>query len=263
MRCQNLLKWLMIVILAPVSTLTLGADNDPIGKKIDNAKIMERVALIGVIAGGSSKSGVAVIRDTRTGRTYAIKTGDNLPGVGHIRLSGVKRELAVFDVDGKDFEVRLTVGGYAQNADDEEDLDADMVAEPEGPGLFEKWNGLSLGDLDVVRDGDINTRANRREERRSNSAGDNLGHRDGSDQSTNGNKNHSEIVVDLTDQNKTDQANELRKDKDGPANDFLDQMTVGKRRGTKSQNQDGAVGARKTNLGDLKINKGANSSAAE
>ena len=113
----------LFAVAAAVSVTTNieAADYEQIGQKIDNAKIMDRVVLVGVIAGGSAtKDGVAVIKDNITGRTYAIKTGDNLPGVNHIQLKSVRRELAVFNVEGKEYQVRLSIGGYAQEAEDDE-----------------------------------------------------------------------------------------------------------------------------------------------
>lgn len=131
-----------VVFLSFLPASVWGADNGPVGRKIDNAQIMDRVALVGVIASGvGSADDVAVIKDNMTGKTYAIKTGDNLPGVGHIKLKSVRREMAVFNADGKEFHVRLSIGGYTSEAD-ESAADAD---DPDGSGLFANWHSGKMG----------------------------------------------------------------------------------------------------------------------
>lgn len=217
---KNFLNLLVIGSLASTYQTSFGAELDPVGKRIDNAQVMNRVALVGVIAGGSATSGVAVIKDNQTGRTYAIKTGDNLPGVGHIKLQGVQRELAIFDVAGKEYQVRLSVGGYAQEAEDDEDLDADIASEYDGPGLFEKWHGVGVA-VDDHNDSESLSATNERQdllnESRKNDDGNNRM----------GSRNHSTVVVDLDNTAKSDAAVKLRKDQDGPVNAFLDHLTVG------------------------------------
>jgi hypothetical protein len=198
-RRYGLRSALISAVVMPAGVM-LAAEKEPIGRKIDNAQVMERVQLVGVIAGSSAKSGIAVIKDAQTGKTYAIKTGDILPGVPNIKLQSVQRELAVFNADGKEFHVRLALGGYAQEAEDDEDLSADL-GKASGPGLFEKWYGSNLGvgpDLvDGLRDGD--TKSGR-------SGPLNTGHQ-------------------MPKSGSTDEAAKLREDRDGPVNDYLDQIT--------------------------------------
>jgi len=138
------------------------ADAQPIERKYDNAQIMDRVQLVGVIAGGASANdGIALIKDAQTGRTYVIKTGDNLPGVSHIKLHKVQRELAVFEAEGKEFQVHLSLkaapatvpasdvtaanGTALTEKTKQNDNDDQMDDESNGPGLFEKWYGNNLG----------------------------------------------------------------------------------------------------------------------
>ncbi len=263
MRRNHLLNCMMITALSTIAQISLAADTDPIGKKIDNAQIMERVALIGVIAGGSDASGVAVIKDTKTGRTYAIKTGDNLPGVGHIKLSSVRRELAVFNVDGQDYSVRLSVGGYAQTADDDEDLEADLNEEHEGPGLFEKWHGSGIADLDIGQDDEangiaekmVNTRRDESEVKTKRSAKGNT--------PTDKNPNHTEIVVETNDQARAEEANALRTDKDGPVHEFLDELTTAKSQDSKLKNKINAANATKKQIKAENVNVDVRNEAAE
>jgi hypothetical protein len=217
----------LFAVAAAVSVTTNieAADYEQIGQKIDNAKIMDRVVLVGVIAGGSAtKDGVAVIKDNITGRTYAIKTGDNLPGVNHIQLKSVRRELAVFNVEGKEYQVRLSIGGYAQEAEDDEDLAADLNKD-EGPGLFEKWYGSKIvAGTDVVRN-----------------AGDEISHSDKL-----GEKNSNEpVVIEMNNTASSDEAVNLRKDKDGPVVEFLDKLTHTTRSHNKSKGD--SVSARNEN----------------
>lgn len=246
----KILKLMMIASLAPVYKTALGADVDPVGKKIDNAQVMNRVALVGVIAGGSAASGVAVIKDSQTGRTYAIKTGDNLPGVGHIKLRSVKRELAVFDVEGKEYQVRLSVGGYAQDAEDDEDLDADIAQEHEGPGLFEKWHSVGLVTED--RDGkEIGKRASENEAPSSDST------------NMNRKRNHTTIAVDSDNLEKAAEAEKLRQDHDGPVTTFLDDLTNGVVADGKLRKKIDAANAAKNKTEALNVNGAVNTGAAE
>ena len=180
------------------------AEKEPIGHKIDNAQVIERVQLVGVIAGAKAKSGIAVIKDALTGKTYAIKTGDILPGVPHIKLQSVQRELAVFNADGKEFKIRLAMSGFAQEADDDEDLSADL-GKSNGPGLFEKWYGSKIGvgpDLvDGQNDSSLKLPPTKFEEVNSAS-------------STANGKNAL-----------NDEATKLREDNDGPVADYLNRIT--------------------------------------
>ena len=193
------------LMLSPASMI-LAADNQPVGRKIDNSQIMERVQLVGVIAGGSVKQpGIAVIKDAHSGKSYAIKTGDNLPGVSHITLKSVQRELAVFVADGKEFHVRLAVGGYAQDAEDEADLASDLD-KTSGPGLFETWYGSKLGS---GTDQESMVRGTKSVNETSPEAAEPL-------------KNN----VPKNDMIDTEAA-ELRKDRNGPVHDYLNQLTSG------------------------------------
>jgi hypothetical protein len=168
---------------------------------------MERVQLVGVISGGSVKnSGIAVIKDIQTGRTYAIKTGDNLPGVQHIKLDRVQRELAVFTAEGKEFHVRLALGGYAQQADDEEDITADLE-KPNGPGLFEVWYGDNAGEGSEI-------------------ARDNAVRRDAKIEDESQKQILTPMVSGTKDVPVADTPGELRKDRDGPVVKYLDSLTA-------------------------------------
>jgi len=153
-RCRTL----FLSALCTAATITgavqdvYAADAQPIERKYDSAQIMDRVQLVGVIAGGASaNAGIALIKDAHTGRTYVIKTGDNLPGVGHIKLHKVQRELAVFESEGKEFHVRLSLNATTTNVPaltektKQHDNDDQMDDEVNGPGLFEKWYGNNLG----------------------------------------------------------------------------------------------------------------------
>lgn len=141
-----------------------GADDAPVAKNFDDSYIMSRVQLVGVIAGGSSDtSGIAVIKDIHSGRSYAVKTGDALPGVGHIVLTKVQREVAVFRANDQEYFVRVNIGSSpsanmssATLATENED-ESDKVSENKGPGLFEKWaagaieRGADLISLDKIK----------------------------------------------------------------------------------------------------------------
>jgi hypothetical protein len=126
---------------------------------------MSRVQLVGVIAGGSSEtSGIAVIKDSHSGRSYAVKTGDALPGVGHIVLTKVQREVAVFKANNQEYLVRVTIGsspGSAKPASSvvasESGSEEGLTPDGKGPGLFEKWaagaieRGADLISLDKIK----------------------------------------------------------------------------------------------------------------
>lgn len=205
---QNLLARICVAgALIIAATRGYSADTQPIGRKLDNARIIERVQLVGVIAGGSGKtSGIAVIKDINTGRTYAIKTGDNLPGVAHIKLDRVQRELAVFSAEGKEFLVRLAVGGYAQQAEDEDDLTADLE-KPDVPGLFETWYGDKVGEgVEIVRDKSDKPEVATSEEPKKQTA--------------------ARMVSGVKDAPDADTPGELRKDRDGPVVKYLDSLTA-------------------------------------
>ena len=204
------------------SLAAYGADKEPVGRKIDNAQVMDRVQLVGVIAGDAAKNGIAVIRDAQTGKTYAIKTGDGLPGVGHIKLQSVKRELAVFMAEGKEFHVRLAVGGYSQQAEDEQDLAADLNKST-GPGLFEKWYGNQLGEgAGLVDSGQSDAESQNAASTR---------------------KAPAQMVLGTKPVETQDKAAEpseesarLREDRDGPLNEYLRGMTRPQNRKTSRDN---------------------------
>jgi len=139
-----------------LSHVLFAADNQPIEKKYDDRQIMDRVQLVGVIADSSaSQAGIAVIKDAHTGKTYAIKAGDNLPGVGHIFLNRVQRQAAVFHADGKEYLVRLGFQAADESSSSKNETDESKDSSPSnspesgnseasGPGLFEKWaNGVT------------------------------------------------------------------------------------------------------------------------
>jgi hypothetical protein len=143
-------SWLSVAILAlPMAQYSpvFGADEAPVSKTYDDSYIMSRVQLVGVIAGGSSDiSGIAVIKDIHSGRSYAVKTGDALPGVSHIVLTKVQREVAVFKANDQEYYVRVSIGSSPGSATTSratvasENVDeSDKVSENKGPGLFEKW----------------------------------------------------------------------------------------------------------------------------
>jgi hypothetical protein len=147
----------LVAAMCLASGLSLAADNQPIERVIDDSKVMNRVQLVGVIADGSGNNkGIAVIKDTETGRSYAIKTGDSLPGVSHIVLTNVQRDGLEF----KSYDQKYVVRPYintdstakaaelaAQNPANAEQPDDQQ----EGPGLFEKWAvGATEGDAGSI-----------------------------------------------------------------------------------------------------------------
>jgi hypothetical protein len=155
---------LLFLTLAQFSPV-FGADDAPVTKTYDDSYIMGRVQLVGVIAGGSSDtSGIAVIKDIHSGRSYAVKTGDALPGVSHIVLTKVQREVAVFKSNDQEYSVRVSIGSSpasatassATVASDNAD-DPGKVSENKGPGLFEKWaagaieRGADLISLEKIK----------------------------------------------------------------------------------------------------------------
>ena len=120
------------------------ADNQPIERKMDDEIIMGRVKLVGVIAdSSSSKAGIAVIKDAQTGKSYAIKVGDSLPGVGHIILSEVQRDVLTFSSPEKKYLIRPTINIETEASKTEvasqTESEETTTAETDGPGLFEKW----------------------------------------------------------------------------------------------------------------------------
>lgn len=161
-------SWLSVALLSlslAQFSPVFGADEAPVTKTYDDSFIMSRVQLVGVIAGGSSDtSGIAVIKDIHSGRSYAVKTGDTLPGVGHIVLTKVQREVAVFKSHDQEYFVRVSIGSSpasttassATAASDNVD-ESDKVSENKGPGLFEKWaagaieRGADLISLDKIK----------------------------------------------------------------------------------------------------------------
>jgi hypothetical protein len=136
---RKITRTLMASSIVWFSTMAFAADLLPIERKLENADIMKRVQLIGVIAGGATKTaGVAVIKDSVTGRTYAIKTGDSLPGVANIKLQSVLREAAIFVAAGKEYPVRLSIGGSHQKEESDAEQSADL-GKDSGPGLLGRW----------------------------------------------------------------------------------------------------------------------------
>ena len=142
-------SWLSLALLSlsfsPLSPV-FGADEAPVTKTYDDSYIMSRVQLVGVIAGGSSDtSGIAVIKDIHSGRSYAVKTGDTLPGVSHIVLAKVQREVAVFRANDQEYSVRVSIGSSPATTNASATVASDNLggtdntSENKGPGLFEKW----------------------------------------------------------------------------------------------------------------------------
>jgi hypothetical protein len=171
--------------------------------------------------------------------------------------------LAVFNVDGRDYSVRLSVGGYAQTADDDEDLDADLNEEHEGPGLFEKWHGSGVADIDFGQDDAgsglaakiVDTRRDESEVKSKSSEKVNT--------STDKNPNHTEIVVETNDQGLAEEANALRTDKDGPVHEFLDELTTAKSQDSKLKNKINAAKANKKQIKAENVNVDVRNAAAE
>ena len=161
-------SWLSVTLLSLYMAQfspVFAADEAPVTKAYDDSYIMSRVQLVGVIAGGSSEtSGIAVIKDIHSGRSYAVKTGDALPGVGHIVLTKVQREVAVFKANDQEYFVRVSIGSSPASAGassatvvSEKLDDSDKVSENKGPGLFETWaagaieRGSDLISLDKIK----------------------------------------------------------------------------------------------------------------
>ena len=139
------MRYSILASLALVSTIILlpadgySADPRPIDRTMENSDIMARVQLVGVIAGGATKnSGIAVIKDSNTGRTYAIKSGDSLPGVPQITLISVRRGEAVFNGANKEYLVRTTNISAVQDSKDNADI-SDETAKDVGTGLLSHW----------------------------------------------------------------------------------------------------------------------------
>jgi hypothetical protein len=140
MRHSILSGLVLIGAIAGLSTRIFAVDSKPIERKIENSDIMARVQLVGVIAGGATKtSGIAVIKDSVTGRTYAIKTGDSLPGVAHIKLTSVRRGEVVFNSADKEYLVRLINSAAVNTTNDRAATSEDSSADA-GAGLFDHWN---------------------------------------------------------------------------------------------------------------------------
>lgn len=141
--------WLMATTLIVGGTFLVGgeafaADNQPIERKMDDELIMGRVKLVGVIADSSSTTaGIAVIKDAQTGKSYAIKVGDSLPGVTHIVLSDVQRDVLTFSTPEKKYLVRPTINLESDAKEtelaSESESEASGAEQLDGPGLFEKW----------------------------------------------------------------------------------------------------------------------------
>lgn len=147
----------LVAAMCLASGLSLAADNQPIERVIDDSKVMNRVQLVGVIADGSGNNkGIAVIKDTETGRSYAIKTGDSLPGVSHIVLTNVQRDGLEFKSYDQKYVVRpyINTDSTANAAElaAQNPANAEQPADQqEGPGLFEKWAvGATEGDAGSI-----------------------------------------------------------------------------------------------------------------
>lgn len=138
---HSILSGLMLIgAIGCLSTQIFAVDSKPIERKIENSDIMARVQLVGVIAGGATKtSGIAVIKNSVTGRTYAIKTGDSLPGVAHIKLTSVRRGEAVFNSPDKEYLVRLINFAVVNSTNDHAATSEDSSGDA-GGGLFDHWN---------------------------------------------------------------------------------------------------------------------------
>lgn len=162
--CIRVSVALLSLILTQFSYV-FGADEAPITKIYDDSYIMSRVQLVGVIAGGRSETaGIAVIKDIHSGRSYAVKTGDVLPGVGHIVLTKVQREVAVFKANDREYFVRVSIGSAPDSLApptatvvSEGGSESEQTADGKGPGLFEKWaagaieRGADLISLDKIK----------------------------------------------------------------------------------------------------------------
>ena len=151
--CTNFAGYALVALVCFGSGVSLGADNQPIERGIDDNKVMSRVQLVGVIADGSgTNKGIAVIKDTETGRSYAIKTGDSLPGVRHIVLTNVQRDGLEFKSTDQKYVIRPFINtdptAKASELAVQNPADADQPADQnDGPGLFEKWAvGATEGD---------------------------------------------------------------------------------------------------------------------
>jgi hypothetical protein len=164
-RMSSCLVMAVLSLLLHEVSPVFAADEAPITKTYDDSFIMSRVQLVGVIAGGSSEnSGIAVIKDLQSGRSYAVKTGDSLPGVSHIVLTKVQREVAVFKANEQEYSVRINIGSSPGAMPPSGSLlagegsqEVEQLPENKGPGLFEKWaagaieRGADLISLDKIK----------------------------------------------------------------------------------------------------------------
>lgn len=153
----QILNLILRTTLFLVSGMAYAADNQPVERVIDDGKVMSRVQLVGVIADGSAKNaGIAVIKDSETGRSYAIKTGDSLPGVNHIVLTNVQRDGLEFKSSDQKFVIRPFINTDSSPTVDavaaKSSFETGQSSEPqEGPGLFEKWaSGAADHDTDQI-----------------------------------------------------------------------------------------------------------------
>lgn len=129
-------------------------ENSPTVEAVsEDGKIMNRVQLVGVIADGSTpNAGIAVIKDSVTGRSYALRTGESLPGVAHIVLTDVKRDSLEFTAIDQKYVVRPFINldskdesqSLAQKTDSAEDREGESA--DQGPGLFETMTTGQISD---------------------------------------------------------------------------------------------------------------------
>lgn len=149
------LKCLMAISLAVTASTGLSEEESSpsVEAASEDSKIMNRVQLVGVIADGSTpNAGIAVIKDSVTGRSYALRTGESLPGVAHIVLTDVKRDSLEFTAIHQKYVVRPFI-----NTDDKDEFQslAQKTDSPEervgesadqGPGLFETMTTGQISD---------------------------------------------------------------------------------------------------------------------
>lgn len=152
---NRLLKYLIAMSLAVTAATGLSEEeNSPTVEAVsEDGKIMNRVQLVGVIADGSiPNAGIAVIKDSVTGRSYALRTGESLPGVAHIVLTDVKRDSLEFTAIDQKYVVRPFINtdskdesqSLAQKTEETEDRVGESA--DQGPGLFEMMTNGQISD---------------------------------------------------------------------------------------------------------------------
>jgi hypothetical protein len=135
---------IIFTVMSPITCF--GAESSIISESADDSRIIQRVQLVGVIADTSAaNAGIAVIKDTVTGRSYAIRTGESLPGVSHIVMTHVQREGVEFTANNKKYTVRPILNGTSGNegvnvaAKETQTKSENVETNEEDVGLFEKW----------------------------------------------------------------------------------------------------------------------------